>query len=72
MVGDIDRAAVDLALARIMVQRLKHCGSAMPISASRLVAAFNSLDDAGVFAQIDAHTGYAAPEEILKKLGHSD
>jgi hypothetical protein len=62
----MDELAGELALARIAAQQIALIGSG-DVSAVRLMTAFNALDNNGAFAKIDEHTGYAAPEDVIKK-----
>lgn len=65
----IDEQAVFLARARISVRNLKRMvGNAAPENdVARLVAAFNLLDNEGVFRAIDEWAGYADADSVLKQ-----
>ena len=36
-----------------------------------MLRAFQALDDGGVFAELDEHTGYASPEQVLQESDSS-
>jgi len=66
MTGDMDKRAVDLANCRLLAANLQHHES-QPVR--NFALRFQMLDDAGVFAGIDEHTGYAPAEVVIAQRG---
>lgn len=63
-----DELAVHLAHARIAVKGLTHGGVPTMSVVDKLVAAFNALDNAHAFAEIDDHLGYEDAEDTLARV----